>query len=142
MSTSATRDHVIDFLKREVLGPDPISPLVQPNGEELILDSPKNRYGAGILFPQKSVQVMQVIGSETDQKADSEDLDEAGDGSKLQDDIAEAPEEVEQEVALTNEYLPSAMGLSTLLHVPKELIIEIEAGKYERGEKLAVPSFT
>jgi hypothetical protein len=142
MSTAATRDHVINFLRREVLGPDPITPLIQSNGEELILDSPKNRYGAGILFPQKSVQVNQVIGSETDQPTDSEDVDDNEETSKLQDDIAEAPEEVEQEVALTNEYLPSAMGLSTLLEVPDELIVQIDTGKYQRGEKTAIPSFT
>ena len=47
------RDKIIDFLRAELIGPDPIPPDVQDNGEEiLITDPPRLRYGAGVLFPQ------------------------------------------------------------------------------------------
>ncbi len=145
MSVITTRDFVIDFLKREVVGPDAGYPATQLNGEEIILDSPKNRYGAGILFPKKSVQLVQVIGSETDQKvAEDASNDSAEDQPPLQDTekFADPPDEVEQEVALTNEYLPSAMGLSTLIEVPSELLIEIRTARYVKGPPISVSSGT
>lgn len=152
--TTAMRDHVIDCLRKEVLGPDAgyrtiqlngneivlCNPASQLNGEEIILESPKNRYGAGILFPKRSIQVVQAIGSEADQPTDHEDDNEDGD-SKTEDTVAAPPDEVEQEVGLTNEYLPSAMGLSALVDVPDELIIEISAARYERGPAISIPSF-
>ena len=47
------RDRIVEFLRRELVGPDPVDGYRQPNGEEiLITEPPRNRYGAGILFPQ------------------------------------------------------------------------------------------
>ncbi|MEQ8192618.1 MAG: hypothetical protein ABRQ39_31930 [Candidatus Eremiobacterota bacterium] len=45
------REQLLDFLKRELIGPDPVSPYIQDNGEEILSDPPSHRYGAGILFP-------------------------------------------------------------------------------------------
>ena len=49
------RDQIIDFLRRELVGPDPIPPVIQENGEEILEnDSPTVRYGAGVLFPKQT----------------------------------------------------------------------------------------
>ena len=49
------REQLFDFLKKELIGPDPVPPFVQENGEEILTNEPPRlRYGAGILFPQTS----------------------------------------------------------------------------------------
>lgn len=135
MGAIEMRDFVVDFLKQEVVGPSPAYPAIQRDGEEIIRESPKNRYGAGILFPKKSSQVTQAAaGGETDVEEVHEISDDDQDGLLTDEDkFAEAPDEIEQEVSLANEYLPSAMGLSTLLEVPEELLIEISSARYVRG---------
>ena len=53
------RDQIIDIIKREFIGPDPINvpELIQSNGEEILSsDPPRVRYIAGVLFPQKVKQ--------------------------------------------------------------------------------------
>jgi len=56
INSKHNRDQIIDFLRKELIGPDPVPPFVQSNGEEiLITDPPRLRYGAGILFPQKTI---------------------------------------------------------------------------------------
>jgi hypothetical protein len=52
-SAREVRDHIIDALRQELIGPSPGYPLVQLNGEEILRqqDPPRYRYSAGILFP-------------------------------------------------------------------------------------------
>ena len=52
-SAREVRDHIIDALRRELIGPSPGYPLVQTNREEILRqqDPPRYRYSAGILFP-------------------------------------------------------------------------------------------
>ncbi len=46
------RDEILKFIRRELIGPDPVKPHMQENGEEILLNEPPRlRYGAGILFP-------------------------------------------------------------------------------------------
>ena len=46
------RDDILKYIKRELIGPDPVKPHIQENGEEILLNEPPRlRYGAGILFP-------------------------------------------------------------------------------------------
>ena len=54
--TLATRDFILDFLRKELIGPSPLPPNVQPDGEEILRpqDPPRQRYSAGVLFPMKS----------------------------------------------------------------------------------------
>jgi hypothetical protein len=53
-SPSKVRDFVVDWLRKELVGPAPGYPMVQLNGEEILRpqDPPRYRYGCGILFPQ------------------------------------------------------------------------------------------
>jgi hypothetical protein len=48
-----TRDGIIEWLRRELVGPAPGHPVVQLNGEEILRpqDPPRFRYACGILFP-------------------------------------------------------------------------------------------
>ena len=51
------RDQIIEIIKRDLIGPDPIDALgrIQENGEEILyLDPPIKRYIAGILFPRST----------------------------------------------------------------------------------------
>jgi len=34
------RDQLFDFLKKELIGPDPVPPFVQENGEEILTNEP------------------------------------------------------------------------------------------------------
>src|SRR5262245_48808853 len=47
------RDGIIEWLRRELVGPAPGYPLVQRNREEILRpqDPPRYRYACGILFP-------------------------------------------------------------------------------------------
>jgi len=61
------RDDILKFIKRELIGPDPVKPHIQENGEEILINEPPRlRYGAGILFPRAA----------TFHKADSTSSDE------------------------------------------------------------------
>ncbi|CAN5624075.1 hypothetical protein BH24ACI2_BH24ACI2_15130 [soil metagenome] len=51
------REQIIDFLRRELVGPDPIPTKMQENGEEILEnDSPTVRYGAGATSFDKLLQ--------------------------------------------------------------------------------------
>jgi hypothetical protein len=47
------REDILEFIKKELIGPDPVKPHIQANGEEILLNEPPRlRYGAGVLFPR------------------------------------------------------------------------------------------
>ena len=47
------REDILQFIKRELIGPDPLKPHIQENGEEILINEPPRlRYGAGVLFPR------------------------------------------------------------------------------------------
>ena len=49
------REKIIEYVRKELIGPDPIPPHIQENGEEILINEPPRlRYGAGILFPQST----------------------------------------------------------------------------------------
>ncbi len=130
------RQQIIEFLHRELVGPDPVEPHRQSNGEEVLInDPPTLRYGAGVLFPQAApVEVVAVENTEGLGAPESEDSDTgqitestrggfAGDGAGV--------EEADELVSLTNAFLPSAIGFSCLTEVPRQgLIAFIEAATY------------
>ena len=131
------RDQIIDFLRAELIGPDPIPPDVQDNGEEiLITDPPRLRYGAGVLFPQgvsveKSEDVddgAETTGFEVEVKKEETDVDVKEDSGKRETIEEQSAEEI---TSLTNSYLPSAIGFSCLTTLPKSgFLVEVKAGTY------------
>ena len=53
------RDDIVQFLRRELIGPDPRPETAAFNGGEEILrpqDPPRLRFSAGVLFPKKATQ--------------------------------------------------------------------------------------
>ena len=139
--TLAARDFILDFLRKELVGPSPLPPNVQPNGEEILRpqDPPRQRYGAGILFPMRS-----QAPSHDETAEDEEGVSEADSPEPtgiLENPIESDPQEVnettaetDQEVNLANQYLPSAMGLSALVDVPNRLRIEVSAATYRQED--------
>ena len=138
------REQIIDFLRREIVGPDPIPPLVQENGEEILeKDSPTVRYGAGVLFP------IQTPTRESEREDAGETAESVGveilEAEILEDENQSEPEKTvggaidvstdettEEAVGLANSFKPSAMGVSFLAEISdNDLIVEITAGKYK-----------
>ena len=86
--TKTPRDQIIEFVKKDLIGPDPStidSKLVQENGEEILNVTPLNRYLAGILFSR-------------------------GYGDK--ETVPEEDEEEDDIIRLSNASFQSAMGLT------------------------------
>ena len=133
------RDQIINYLKRELVGPDPIAPNIQPNGEEILLnDGPTLRYGAGVLFPQLTVNI------ESDRE-DDPDVPEPSeppiieDGDELPERISEGNLSLEEDsvteepISLANAFKPAAMGISFLAEIGKsDLIVNVSAAVYKK----------
>src|ERR1700676_5004788 len=71
MTTTEARKEIMEYMRREIIGPAPGFPAIQLNKEEMLRpqDPPRLRYSAGILFPMRSEQVGQ-------QDADEKELGE------------------------------------------------------------------
>ena len=140
----AARDFILDFLRQELVGPSPRPPYIQENGEEILRpqDSPRQRYGAGVLFPVRSyVPSQDQTGEDEVDGGEADSPDTTADLEVMDSDSASTQEErtpdTEQEVNLANQYLPSAMGISVLVEVPDRLQIEITAATYVQGDALS-----
>ena len=139
------RDFIVDFLRGELVGPSPGHPAVQLDGQEILRpqDPPRQRYGAGVLFPMKA----QVLSQ--DETTDGEDV--TGDAqSPVSDEIVESrasaetepdetnpgeiPPDTDRDVTLANEFLPSAMGLTALVEVPDRLRVDVSVAIYRHEE--------
>jgi hypothetical protein len=140
--SAEVRDEIVDFLRRELIGPDPGFPAQQLDGEEILRpqDPPRLRYSAGVLFPRKAeVAVAETateaeVESESSAVSEGEDLEneDNGRGDPRADERGEGEITTDQEVNRANEYLPSAMGISALLQLPERLLVRVKCGHYER----------
>ena len=140
------RDFIVDFLRKEIIGPSPGFPAIQLNRQEILRaqDPPRQRYGAGILFPMKSQALRQDetgADEEVSSNADSPEPDRVVEGSKSDESLegtevsaGEALPDTDQDLTLANKFLPSAMGLSALLEVPECLRVDVQAGIYLHEE--------
>lgn len=145
----AVRESILAALRAELVGPAPGLPAVQSgiNGsaraEEILRpqDSPRLRYGAGILFPQRlAVPTQDTDEGEADEGEDSTDgateaAIEEGESSTRRVVGARSEADTEQEVNRANEYLPSAIGLTALAEIPSHgLKVRVRAARYEKNE--------
>lgn len=141
------RNFIVERLRAELVGPDPGLLAVQSGidsvrGEEILReeDPPRVRYAAGVLFPRQ-VQVDEQQGA-GDMAASIEGAPEADDIEVVQPPEAElryrtgpaVEADTEQEINRSNEYLPSAMGLTALVRLPDRLRMVIRAARYEPFE--------
>lgn len=144
MTSLEARKEIVEYLRKEIIGPSPGFPAIQLNKEEMLRpqDPPRLRYSAGILFPLKSEPVGQQDIDENDlREFDAGPSDGAGetsivDGAEISDSgnpVDQQPE-TDLDLNLANQYLPSAMGVSALIRIPRQLIVKIEAARYEKGE--------
>ncbi len=139
--SAEVRSDIIDFLRRELVGPDPGFPAQQLNREEILRpqDPPRLRYSAGVLFPRKAPVAQAENSTEAESDAAASDVsegeepenEETGLGDARADARGEGEVPTEQEVNRANEFLPSAMGISALVRLPKRLKIVVSAGRYE-----------
>lgn len=135
------RDDIIKFIKKELIGPDPIKPHIHENGEEILINEPPRlRYGAGVLFPRTAtfekadattsdeenvLEKLEEVNKETDDPVKAEE-------SKAPVDMAE---DFEEEIGLANSFLPSAMGFSCFSRIPKDgFTVKATLGVYEIKE--------
>jgi hypothetical protein len=135
------RNQLLDFLRKELIGPDPVPPYIQEDGEEILTNEPPRlRYGAGILFPQTSTS-QDIVTTH-----DKENLVLEASGESVQNDspmpeiegenrslggIDDTPDIDDDIINLANAYLPSVMGFSCYLKMPEEgLLVTVKAGRY------------
>lgn len=134
------RDDILKFIKKELIGPDPIKPHIQENGEEILLNEPPRlRYGASVLFPKaatfekadSTTSEEEIVLEKLEEDKDTDDPVKAEE-SKVPIDMAE---DFEEEIGLANSFLPSAMGFSCFSKIPKDgFIIKATLGVYEIKE--------
>jgi hypothetical protein len=145
------REYLIEELKKEVVGPGVIArpgdniPYTDPNtGEEILLkgvhvsNSPADRYGAGILFPQEVTQNDLDIESYStvSNNVDGNDLPEMNGAEK--EEVEENSRATENDydddaVSMANQLKPSAMGLTIRCNKSGSLIVDITSARYERA---------
>ena len=140
--SAGVRNEIVEFLRRELIGPDPGLPAQQLNREEILRpqDPPRLRYSAGVLFPRKAAVAVAETATEAEtemensavSEADELENEDTGVGDPRADARGEGEVPTDQEVNRANEYLPSAMGISALLRLPDRLEIRIMAGAYSR----------
>ena len=126
------RDHIINIIEREFIGPDPINVpgMIQKNGEEILSsDPPRVRYIAGVLFPQKVKQddnpqenEPEII--EQEDTAEPEASPEKGSGS------GEVLQDAEELLNLSNAYQQSAISLTAAVIPGTKITVSVSAGTY------------
>lgn len=136
------RNSILDFINKELIGPDPVNPHVQDNGEEILINEPPRlRYSAGILFPKKaSFNEVETISQDEEiklQEENNDDIESNEDPVNIEKSKTNtnSENEYEDEVGLANSYLPSAMGFSCLVKIPsKGFIIKVKLGVYRYSD--------
>lgn len=109
------RNFLVNSVIRELIGPG--SEQVGPDPEEeIITENPRIRYTIGMLFPQELT-------------AEEESIQEGN----LADDIVDPDKIMDEYINLTNQYYPSAMGISfyTSGKCPS-LNVKVSAAKYRK----------
>ena len=143
MNTPEVRQKIIEYLRKELIGPAPGFPAMQLNMEEILRsqDPPRLRYSSGILFPtradvssQLDIEEAEVLTAEAGPTDEPNEKPLSSSGSELVDSPNPADQQPETDVDLNlaNQYLPSAMGVSALVTVAKRLVVKIEAAQYEK----------
>nr|WP_294990484.1 helicase-related protein [uncultured Sediminibacterium sp.] len=136
------REDILQYIRRELIGPDPTKPHVQPNGEEILVNEPPRlRYGAGILFPRTASFAEQDFTSGDEETLletiPEEDKKDAGDpvGLEQTKTPVNMADDFEEEVGLANSFLPAAMGFSCFSKIPDGgFIVSVTNAVYEYKE--------
>ncbi|CAF3246795.1 unnamed protein product [Rotaria sp. Silwood2] len=135
------RNDILSYIKKELVGPDPVKPHIQENGEEILINEPPRlRYGAGVLFP-RATSVEKLDNSSSDEKSVLEKTEEKkGDNDDPVNTVetnvpVDVSEDFEEEIGLANSFLPSAMGISCFSKVPSDgFVVKVTLAVYEIKE--------
>ena len=128
----SAREEYIEIIKAELMGPG--SEFSLPDAEhELISSSPTSRYSVGILFPQGN-----AINQDNDETVPTEETglesaDTSEDVSRVNDPVATkkqrtyevdetADENLDEEIGMSTQYMPSSMGITFLVKGNADLI--------------------
>lgn len=118
------REKIIEYIRKELIGPDPVPPHIQGNGEEILINEPPRlRYGAGILFPQST----KIVITDTTTSIENSIIERIDEEISVDDPIqtqesqtpADLSDDSEEEIGLANNYLPAAMGFSCFSKIPQ-----------------------
>ena len=135
------RDDILKFIKKELIGPDPIKPHIQENGEEILLNEPPRlRYGTGVLFPRAATfEKADSTTSEEEKFLEKPEEEKKETDDPIKTEESKAPvdmaEDFEEEIGLANSFLPSAMGFSCFSKIPNDgFTVKTTLGVYEIKE--------
>jgi len=134
------REQIIDIVKREFIGPDPIDlpGMRQENGEEILTsDPPLIRYAAGILYLRQvtfsTVEYSEVNLEETEEN-NADDIDDSNIMSGSEEELTgsknEYLEDAEELLNLSNAYRQSAMSITVAIRESLSVDVEVYAGVY------------
>jgi len=147
------REFLIEELKKEVVGPgvkaNPGSDIPYTDhatGEEILLkgvhisNSPIDRYGAGILFPQEVTQEdVEKENGDDNNSQQGEENDNQQTQEAEREEVDENNRAVENEaddddvVSMANQLKPAAMGLTIKCKKLGRLQLNISSARYEKG---------
>ena len=118
------RNFMINQIKEELVGPS-------ENEEILTRDGPRQRYGAGILFPVRLPPSLENQ-DETPNEITEDHIDENITGVGKLKPVSEddGSDLIDSEINLANEFMPSAMGLTVLLENNSNLKILYDYATY------------
>lgn len=132
---TSARDEYIELIKSELLGPG--SEFAVPDAEhELISSSPVSRYSVGILYPQGN-RVNQDNDETVPVNAGEEIVDDENMKSELSDEVKTekrsigsrhfefdetADENLDEEIGLSAQYLPSSMGITFFVRGDADIV--------------------
>ena len=127
------RDQIIDLIKREMIGPDPIDweGCRQEDGEEILtVDTPQNRYIAGILYP-KGILDAEAEASMVENMVEEADADEETEEDKDQEDNdIEFMDDAEELINRSNSFQQSAMSITVAVRNEDRIVPYVSAGYY------------
>ena len=130
------RDQLLELVKKEFIGPDPIDwpGYKQINGEEILIsDPPRTRYIAGILYPQDVLE--EDTSSLNENELDESMIDKEETDPDESQDIkvkvtSEYLEDAEELINRSNAYRQSAISITAGLYSGDSIYVHISAGKY------------
>lgn len=110
------RDEIFSAIEKEIVGPlNNPNYLDEESGEEILLatvhGSPRSRYGAGMLYPQQSLNNEELDSKPHQDDNDGEQVVEEILGTRAENTQGDTAID-EEPVGLANQYFPSAMGFT------------------------------
>ncbi|WP_051624068.1 helicase-related protein [Clostridium akagii] len=140
------RKEIIKRTKAEMLGPGS-EDIGADTKYEVISDSPLDRYVLGVLFPQDNLYEQDESEKEKSSDSINEDINEEVEmeiekqkkkGDKTKNNIhsiSSDEEEVQEEISMANQTLPSAMGLTFFAEGDiEEINVEVSCARYRLSQ--------